>query len=259
MALSWEALKKELYPIKDYEDLARRWADARGYALMRHAYDFTLAELEAYTGRLLGEDTRGRYGDYVTYLDRGFQALGQAGVKGLWDLCARVETRAAFVAFVEANGLAANEVIGVLKYLVYWVIPAKKQARELVKNDPALIEMAALLRPLGIRYNLDLLERGRTPPARLALAEESGLPLEVIDGLVYRADFSRMPWTSSATIANIVGCGYASMAQVASAPYEQIRADFFRYGAAIGKNLKLGNEIDNSWRVSKILPKVIEA
>ncbi len=40
---------------------------------------------------------------------------------------------------------------------------------------------------------------------------------------------------------------------------EQLQTDFFAYGKAIGKNLKLGNEIENSYRIAKIIPKLIEA
>jgi hypothetical protein len=51
-----------------------------------------------------------------------------------------------------------------------------------------------------------------------------------------------------------VGAGYDSIAQLAGANPEQLYADFIRYGKAIGKNLKLGNEIENSYRIAKIVP-----
>jgi hypothetical protein len=34
--------------------------------------------------------------------------------------------------------------------------------------------------------------------------------------------------------------------------------DFFAYGQSIGKNLKLGNEIENSYRIAKIVPLVLQ-
>jgi len=67
-----------------------------------------------------------------------------------------------------------------------------------------------------------------------------------------------MPWASKATISNIMGAGYGSLAQLADANPEQLYADFFRYGKAIGKNLKLGNEIENSHRIAKIVPALLQ-
>jgi hypothetical protein len=259
MSINWFEMQKELYPIKDYEDLARRWVEARAYAFVRKAYDFSLAEIEDYTLRLLGGDTHGRYKEYIEYLTGGYRALAAAGVLGIWDLCARVGTRDAFAAFVTQKELSPAEVIGGLKFLVYWVIPMKKPVRELGKTNLQVIEAAACLRQHGIRFNLDLLDRGLTPEGRRALAVENGLPDAVILDLVNRADFSRMPWASSATVSNIIGAGYGSLQKLAAADLEQLSADFYRYGASIGKNLKFGNEIDNSWRIAKIVPPVVIA
>jgi hypothetical protein len=76
--------------------------------------------------------------------------------------------------------------------------------------------------------------------------------------MVNRADLSRLPWASKATISNIIGAGYGSLAQLANADPEQLYADFFAYGQSIGKNLKLGNEIENIYRIAKIVPALVE-
>jgi hypothetical protein len=114
------------------------------------------------------------------------------------------------------------------------------------------------LRDIDIRTNLDLLQIGMTATGRKSLIEISGLPAAVISELVNRADFSRMPWASKATISNIIGAGYGSLGQLASADPEKLYADFFRYGQAIGKNLKLGNEIENSYRIAKVIPVLVQ-
>ena len=72
------------------------------------------------------------------------------------------------------------------------------------------------------------------------------------------ADFSRLPWNSKATIGNIMGAGYRSIPRLASAEPKQLYADFFRYGQSMGKNLKLGNEIENSHYIAKILPVFLQ-
>jgi hypothetical protein len=102
------------------------------------------------------------------------------------------------------------------------------------------------------------LQQGISAAGRRSLAEASGLSGKTVSELVNRADFSRLPWASKATISNIIGAGYASMSQLANANPEQLYADFFAYGKRIGKNLKLGNEIENSYRIARIVPKLVE-
>ena len=131
------------------------------------------------------------------------------------------------------------------------------------KNFASLVpdnlkDSAAALRTAGIRTNLDLLEHGRTASSRADLATASALTESAVLELVHRADLSRMPWASKATINNIVGAGYGSISKLANAPTEQLYADFFRYGKSIGKNLKLGNEIENSHRIAKIIPIILK-
>jgi len=213
-----------------------------------------MPELASYTHLLLGGDSLGRYTEYTANLLGILTALHRAGVLNLLDLIARVETRERMQAFAEQSGVPAYDTVAVLKYLVYWFIPMEKPLGGLVRDDPQTSEAIKALRGLGIRTNLELLQQGITAAGRKALAGSSGLPETVILELVNRADFSRMPWASKATISNIMGAGYNSIAQLASANPEQLYADFFRYGQAIGKNLKLGNEIENSYRIAKMVP-----
>jgi hypothetical protein len=84
------------------------------------------------------------------------------------------------------------------------------------------------------------------------------LPLEHVLSLVNRADLSRLPWASKATISNIIGAGYGSLAKLADAEPEKLYEDFYRYGKSIGKNLKLGNEIESSYRIARLVPRLVE-
>jgi len=183
--------------------------------------------------------------------------LEQADVRAVLELMERVESRERMETFVKQSGMCAQDVAEVLKYLIYWFIPMEKYLSGLVRDDPDTSEAIKKLGGLGVRTNLDLLEQGLTPAKRKALSEVSGLPDDVILELVNRADFSRLPWASKATISNIIGAGYGSLAQLAGANPEQLYMDFFRYGQTIGKNLKLGNEIENSYRIAKIVPVLL--
>lgn len=258
MAIDWLAVNQALSPIKGYEDLRRRFQTSFRYPFVGEIFNFALPELAAYTTRLLGGDPRGRYSGYLSSLLSSLDRLQQAEVADIQDLVARVETPERFERFSEQSGISVTDLVAVLKYLIYWVIPGEKYLSGLVREDPLFSQAIQALRAAGIRTNLELLQAGRTPAGRQTLAEASGLPAAVILDLVHRADFSRLPWASKATISNIIGSGCASLAQLASADPEQLYAAFFRYGQSIGKNLKLGNEIDNSYRIAQIVPVVVQ-
>jgi len=257
MTVDWNAVEKALYPIKDYEDLSRRLQTAFAYSFVRETFNFTLPRLVDYTQRLLGGDSRGRYTEYTAMLTGILLALQQAGATNVEDLVARAKTREHLKGFTEQSGIPAQDTVAVLKYLVYWFIPMEKPLASLVRDDPDASEAVKALRMAGIRTNLELLQQGMTAAGRRTLAASSGLAEAVVFELVNRADFSRMPWSSKATISNIVGAGYGSIAQLAGADPEQLYADFIRYGKAIGKNLKLGQEIDNNYRIAQLVPRLV--
>jgi len=258
MPIDWQEMQQEMYPIKDYEALSQRWQDAFGYPFVSENYNFTLPEAMVYTQRLLGEDTRNRYAEYCQHLVETFQQLHRAGVRDIRELVTQVDTRVQFEAFAGQIQVHEKAVIAVLKYLVYWVIPSKKYLSSLVIKGSPLIETIQALRSFGIRTNLDILQQGSTSVDRKAIAETGEFPAAEIHEIANRADFSRLPWASKATISNIIGAGYRSIAELAKADLEQLEQDFYRYGASIGKNLKFGNEIESSYRIAKIIPLVLE-
>lgn len=258
MSINWAEMRKEMYPIKDYADLRKRWQEAFAYPFVNETYNFTMDEIAGYTQRLLGEDTRARYVEYAQRLVETFDQLHHAGVQDILNLVREIDTCDQFEIFTKQAGVNERDVIAVLKYLVYWFIPSKKLLSGLVDKDSSIKHAILVLRDMGIRTNLDILQQGLTPADRKAMADTSGLAEAEIVELVHRADFSRMPWANKATISNILGAGYESLAKLANADPEQLYKDFYQYGVSIGKNLKLGNEIDSSYRIAKIIPSIIE-
>jgi hypothetical protein len=257
MPVNWAEVQKALVPIKDYEDGCRRLSKSLAYPFVTHAYNLSMPALADYTQKLLGGDARGRYTEYLSKLTGTLSQLHDTGVQDVLDLMKRIDTREKLENFVEQSGMHALDLVMLLWYLVYWFIPAEKYLSGLVCDDPDVTNDIQILAELGVRTNLQLLQQGLTPPKRQSLAEQSGLPVEVVLGLVNRADFSRLPWASKATISNLIGAGYASLAQLADADPHKLYADFFRYGKSIGKNLKLGNEIENSHRIARIIPRLV--
>ncbi len=258
MTIDWNEFQRALVPIKNYEDMVRRCQASFGHPFVRDAYNFSMSKMAAYTRLLLEGDARGRYVDYASMLLGILEELDQAGVLHLMDLVARLETREKAEIFVSEGGISAQNLAAVMKYAVYWFIPMEKPLGGLVRADPVMKNAIQVLRNLGIRTNLGLLQQGITAADRRKLTQDSRLPEEVISELIHRADLSRLPWASKATISNILGAGYGSLARLASADPQKLYADFFRHGQAIGKNLKLGNEIESSHRIAKILPVVLQ-
>ena len=257
MALDWVELRKVMYPTRTYEDLRKKWRDSIAYACVRKAYNLSMPEMADYTRRLLGEDTKNRYAEWLAILTVTFEHLEEAGVQDVLDLIREVDTLENLEGFIARSGLDAKEVVGCLSYMMYWFLPMKKYLQSLVKNNPLIQQELQKLYAAGICFNLDLLEQGATPEGRREVARAAGLAEAAVSGLVNRADFSRMPWASAATVSNIIGAGYGSLSKLANADPEKLHEDFFLYGAAIGKDLRFGNEIDSSYRIAQFVPKVV--
>jgi hypothetical protein len=257
MTVDWGEIQKEISPVRSYEDLCTNLHTSFSYAFVRRIFNFSMAQLIDYTTQVLGEDFRQRYSGYLQFLTGAFTQLKQAGINDVIALIDAVDTREKLEAWIESSAIETGPWIGALKYLTYWFVPTQNYLRELSRDDAVFLEAVAKLRACGVRFNLDLLEGGITATNRRQLAEASGVPLELTEELVHRADFSRLPWASKATISNIIGAGCGSLAQLAAADSEQLSANFYRYGRSIGKNLKHGNEIDNSQRIARLVPRIL--
>lgn len=258
MTVDWQAVQRALYPMKDYEDLCRRFRESCAYEFVRQAFNFSLSELDQYTRRLLGGDLDQRYGDYVAHLTNILGELQQAGVMDVLELVSRTATRQQLEVFTSQSGVYAQDVASLEKYLVYWVIPMEKRLSGLIRSNPLSSGELQALSQAGVRTNLQLLQAGRLALGRQRLAEASGLPAAVVLEWVQRADLSRLPWASKATISNILGAGYGSLRRLANADPQQVAADFYAYGESIGKNLKYGNEIENVQRIARLVPALVE-
>lgn len=258
MGVDWDEVQKIILPVKDFEDLCRRFQVSFGFSFVCAKFNFTLPQLIDYTKKLLLGDTRGRYTEYNARLVEIMTRLDQAGIQNVLELTEKTADREKLESFVDQFRVSAPDIILVLKYLVYWLIPSEKYLSGLVRADSEILEAIKVLRESEVRTNLEMLDKGITAAGRNSLAKASGLPPAMITDLVNQADFSRMPWASKATISNFIGAGYTSLSQLANADPDQLYEDFFRYGKSIGKNLKLGNEIENCYRIAKIVPVILQ-
>jgi hypothetical protein len=257
VTINWDEVQKAIYPTKNYEEICQRLNSSFSYRFVCDAYNFHMPKLEDYTEQLLGGDARGRYSVYKSTLKNIIAKLPREGVGNVLGLIKKTSSKPNLESLVSQSGIPAIEIATVLKYLLYWVIPGEKYLSGLVRGELYLHEAIRNLHEIGIRYNLELLQDGLTSSARNILAVKCQMPVTTLTDLVHRADFSRLPWASKATISNIIGAGYSSLAKLAAANPQQLIEDFFHYGSMIGKNLKYGNEIGNSYRIAKIIPKAV--
>ena len=259
MTINPVQLKKDLYPIPSYADLIKRLKVSLSYSFVRKAYPHSMQEAQDYARRLLGDDPRRRYGGWLVFLQKTFKTLSTAGITDYQDLVNRAGSEAELETLAQKLGVPTGDIVGVLKYLVYWVLPGKKELNRLIlPTDADKKANNAILREHGVRSNLDLLEKGGSLAGRKALAAQSGLPLEFITEMTHRADYSRMPWFHGKTINHFIGAGYPTLEQLAKADLVKLSADMLRYGQSIGKNLKFGVEADSGGIIARVLPKVVE-
>ncbi len=258
MPIEWSTdLKQALRPIPNYEDLIKRLEEGYRYPSIRRLYAMTLSQAAEFTLALLGGDPRRRYDAWAAQLAGLFRRLEKTAS----DTCAlvlAVNSRAKFEAYITENNITALEMIDLLKYWLYRVLPSKYYLREIAEEadeDQAYVET---LRGLGVRFNLDLLEKGQHAAGRQALAAEAGVPLEWIEDLVHRADVSRMAYTRGASVRNFFHAGYNSLEKLAQANPAELTAAMEAYGRSVGMNFKHGMEFDSAVAVARVTPKLVE-
>lgn len=257
MDINWNEVQKAILPNKDYEALCKRWQESFAYEFVRNTFNATIPQLSNYTRLGIGDDPKERYKQYTAILINTFNSLDQAGVKDLLDLLQHTKNRSCLEELSTRSKIPAQDIARVLSYLGYWFIPSKKPLSSLMRNESPIMSYIKLFNAIGIKSNLDALQAGLTQADRQGLAKSSGLPIEIVNELINRADFSRMPWSSKATISNLVGAGYGSFAKLVNANPDKLFNDYYKYGQSIGRNLKLGNEIENCYRIAKLLPVIL--
>jgi hypothetical protein len=258
MELDWAEVERLVKPSPNYADIPRRLLDVFAYDFVRKHYNHNMSEAQTYAARLLGSDPRQRYGAMLDEITRIFQRLQGLGVNTTQEFILSVENRQKLEVFYKRSQFPLDSLIGVLHYLLYWVLPARIYLRELVEpEDQQQLAYVTALRESGVRFNLDMLEMGCTCQFRGRLARITGVPEEFIFDLTNRADFTRLPYVRGSTVRNYFNAGYTSLEKLAQADLGRLQADMDCYAASIGKNLKHGMELDSGIVIAGILPKIV--
>jgi hypothetical protein len=259
MELDWAELERLVKPSPNYADIPRRLLDVFAYDFVRKHYNHNMSEAQAYAARLLGSDPRRRYDAMLEEVAGIFQRLQGLGVSSTHEFILSVENPLKLEEFYKKTQFPLQSLIGVLHYLLYWVLPTRVYLRELVEpEDPQQLDHITTLRESGVRFNLDMLEMGCTHRFRDRLARITGVPEEFIFDLTNRADFTRLPYVRGSTVRNYFNAGYTSLEKLANADLARLQADMDGYAATIGKNLKHGMELDSGIVIAGILPKIVQ-
>lgn len=219
-----------------------------------------MKEIQEYTSILLSSDSRRRYETYKANLVSTFRKLEKLEIKNLSSFIDQTETKEKFEEFIWNNAITAEELIKIYKYLFNWFLPTKSYLRELVeKENKEQIQYITLLREYGIRFNLDLLDRGRTKVMRKNIAEETAVPEDFLEELVHKADFTRLPYIRGKSIKHYFNTEYKSLERLAQADLGQLEEEMREYLSKKGIELRRSFiELDNCIEQAKVLPKLVE-
>ena len=249
MEPNWNAILKNAAKLKE----------VLAYPFLLEAYPHSMLDAAGFAGQLLGSDPRKRYSDYIARLEPIFQCLHQAGVSGYAHLMEHCGSQEDLQTLASRADLAPDDIGTVLGFLASWVFPNKIYLRELLdKDDTATKLFVTHLRECGIRFNLDVLQRGRTRQGRRELSAETDVPEDVIFMLVCRADLARIPFASGSAMRTYTHAGYPTLQALTESDVQTLMEDVRRYMASIGKDSRYGIEPDGSRANAVVMPKIIE-
>jgi hypothetical protein len=260
MEINWEEVDELVKPSPNYETLVNNLLNLFPYEFVREFYSLDMNELREYTKKLLGQDSRQRYTDYILNLNLTFLKVENVGINSVLEIVYEIDNKEKLAEFSNKNSISIQELIRVLKYLFNWFFPSKTYLREIIdKEEETHIDYVKELREFDVRFTLDIIELGRTKSGREELSKKSNIPMWFILDLVNRADFTRMPYIRGSTIKHYFNIGYNSIEKLSEANLEQLESEMKAYLEEEGIKLSRSFiELDSGIEIAKILPKIIE-
>lgn len=254
--IDWSIVKK--LTLWSYEDLIKKILKVLSYNFIQEHYDHNMKEAATHLEKLLGYDPK--YEGYVTRMTNLFRKLDALKVANYYDLVNRVENAEKCKRFVKKSKLRFEDVISVLNYIFRWVLPFRNvYLRQLSDaGDKTHMKYVKKLAEHNIKFNLDILEYGRTKSAREKLSKATGVPGSFITDLANRADLTRLPYMSKKTVDHLCSAGYDTMSKLATVDVGTLKEDIKTHFDKAG--IRLGSFIDLSGLVAwaKATPEIIE-
>ena len=256
MEIDWSEVKR--ITLWSYEELIEKLLKVLSYEFVQKYYNHSMREAAEYVGRLLGYDQK--YHVKVSALTELFRKLDAAKIKNFEELLHEIENREKCSEFLGKTVLSFTELIFALNYIFRWVLPFCLYLRELIDpNDETQNGYLEELKKIGIRFNLDVLERGRTEEDRKRISREATIPEAFILILVNRADMTRLPYSNRKTVRHLGAAGYDSVDKIAQADLTRLMEDMRAYFNKIGIRLSRSFiDLEGIMRWAKAIPKIVQ-
>jgi len=253
--MDWNLVKK--MTLWDYEKLIKKISEVFYYSFVQEHYDHNMSNATDYVRKLLGYDVK--YTKHISRMTNMFNSLNDLGVENYTDLIRRVENKEKCENFLRKTQLPFEDLISTLNYIFRWVLPHSLYLRELIDiENESHKDYAEELRIHGIRFNLDILEYGRTRDGREKLSKETGIQELFIVDLVNLADMSRLPYSNRKTVKHLFAGGYNSIAQLAKGDSEKMIEDMKSYFDRRGVKLSGFIDLKGIAQWAKTMPIIVK-
>ncbi|MCX6653979.1 MAG: DUF4332 domain-containing protein [Candidatus Bathyarchaeota archaeon] len=253
--INWNLVKK--MTLWDYEELINEIGEVFSYSFIQENYNHNMKEATSYLEELLGYDPK--HEKYINRIANVFTILDGLNVDTYADLINRIETKEKCENFLRKTKLPFEELLLILNHIFHWVFPHRLYLRELIDTEnechKTYIEK---LRYRRIRFNLDILENGRTREGREKLFKDTGIPESFILIFVNLADMSRLPYSNRKTVKHLQAGGYDSVAKLAQTDPETIVEDMSSYFEKIGIKLSGFIDLKGIAQWARTMPVVVE-
>ncbi len=253
--LDWKLVKK--VTLWDYEELIKRILDVFSYSFVQEYYNHNMSEAIDYVRKLLGYNPK--YARYVSKTTSTLKSLESLRVENYTDLMLKVENKEKCEDFLRKSQLSFEDFVSFLNYVFRWVLPHKLYLRELIdtKNETRK-DYIEQLRKHKTRFNLEILEYGRTGEGREKLAKETGIPKSFILDLVNLSDMSRLPYSNRKTVKHLSAVGFDSVAKLAQADSEKISEVMKSYFDRMGIKLSGFIDLKGIAQWAKTIPAIVK-
>ena len=251
----WSLVKK--MTLWDYDELINEIVEVFAYSFIQEHYNHNMKEATSYLEELLGCDPK--HEKHVSRITNVFTILDDFKVDTYAGLINIVETKEKCEDFLRKTKLPFEELLLVLNHIFRWVLPHRLYLRELIDAENVCQKVyLEKLRNRRIRFNLDILENGRTREGRKKLFKDTGIPESFILDFVNLADMSRLPYSNRKTVKHLLAGGYDSVAKLAQTDPEIIVEDMRPYFERIGVKLSGFIDLKGIAQWARTLPVVVE-
>ena len=135
MDIDWEEVERLVKPSPNFDTLIKNIQTVIQYAFVEKHYKLNMQDIQDYTSKLLGCDSRKRYDKYMENLNSTFSKLGTVNIENIFVFINSVDTKEKFEFFIKKHEFSIEEIIRVLRYLFNWFFPTKSYLRELIEKE----------------------------------------------------------------------------------------------------------------------------